>query len=323
MTTFPAGRTLRLGTRSSPMALAQATAVSELLRKEHPDLQVELVPVTTEGDRWHGDLSRLGGKGLFVKQIDAMLQRGDVDLAVHCMKDVPGDTPMPEGLVFAAYLPRDDVRDVLVFPEGSGSQTLDDLPAGAVVATSAVRRKAQVNRVRPDLTVVRVRGAVGTRLDKLDGRKPTDTTPDAMILATSGLERLGLSHRGRQVFAVDDLLPAVGAGVLGLECRHDDPATAALLSRLNHGKTMTEVTAERVMLHELRGHCNSPIAGLCTTDPDGRLSLRGMVFSPDGSTSVHAHLRAEPTNDPALLGTRVAAELLQQGAAEIIAAIPH
>jgi hydroxymethylbilane synthase len=278
------------------MALAQAGLVADLLRKEVPDLQVELTPVTTEADLWQGDLAQLGGKGLYVKQIDAMLQRGEVDMAVHCMKDVPGDTPLPQGLVFAAYLPRDDVRDVLLFPEGSDLQTLDDLPPGAAVATSAVRRKAQINRVRPDLNVVRVRGAVGTRIEKLDGTKKIDTKLDAMILATSGLERLGLSHRGRQVFSVHDMLPAVGAGVLGLECRQDDGPVAALLERLNHERTMTEVTAERVMLHGLRGHCNSPIAGHCVTEPDGQLSLRGMVFSRDGSKFVHAHANWRKTD---------------------------
>lgn len=323
MSTFPGDRTLRIGTRSSPMALVQATAVAGLLRKEQPGIRVELTPVTTQADQWQGDLAQLGGKGLFVKQIDAMVQGGAVDMAVHCMKDVPGDTPVPQGLVFAAYLARDDVRDVLVFPEGSDFRRLGDLPPGAAVATSAVRRKAQVKRVRPDLEVVRMRGAVGTRIDKLDGRRESGTAADAMILATSGLERLGLSHRGRQVFSVEELLPAVGAGVLGLECREEDGPVAALLARLNHGRTMAEVTAERAMLHGLQGHCNSPVAGYCTTGQDGRLSLRGMVFSQDGSQLVEAYAQDLTGEDPAGLGARVCAELLRQGAAEIIEGIPH
>lgn len=322
MSDFPA-RTLRIGTRSSPMALAQVEQVSALLRKVVPNLRIEVVPVTTEADKWQGDLAQLGGKGLYVKQIDQMLQRGEVDMAVHCLKDVPGDVPLPRGLVFAAYLQRDDVRDVLLFPEGSDFQALDDLPPGAQVGTSAVRRKAQINRVRPDLNVVRVRGAVGSRVEKLDGRRKTDTKLDAMVLAVAGLERLGLSHRGRQVFTVGEMLPAVGAGVLGLGCRQDDQAVAGLLVRLNHEQTMTETTAERVMLHGLRGHCNSPIAGHCVTEPDGQLSLRGMVFSRDGSRFVHAHIWGEHDNDPAVLGARVAAELLRQGARDIIEGIPH
>ncbi|MET9414957.1 hydroxymethylbilane synthase [Streptomyces klenkii] len=322
MTDFPA-RTLRIGTRSSPMALAQVDQVSALLRKHELELKIDVVPVTTEADKWQGDLAQLGGKGLYVKEIDTMLQRGDVDMAVHWVKDVPGDRPLPQGLIFAAYLARDDVRDVLLFPEGSERQTLADLPPGATVATSAVRRKAQINRVRPDLSVVRVRGAVGSRVEKLDGTRKISTKLDAMVLATSGLERLGISHRGRQVFSVDEMLPAVGAGTLGLECRRDDAAVAGLLSQLNDERTMTEITAERVMLHGLRGHCNSPIAGHCVTDPDGQLSLRGMVFSRDGSKFVHAHIWGESDNDPATLGTRVCAELLRQGARDIIEGIPH
>ncbi|MEV0444952.1 hydroxymethylbilane synthase [Streptomyces spectabilis] len=322
MNDFPA-RTLRIGTRSSPMALAQVELVSGLLRKHEPDLKIEVVPITTEADKWQGDLAQLGGKGLFVKEIDSLLQRGQVDMAVHCIKDVPGDVPMPKGLVFAAYLPRDDVRDVLLFPEGSERQTLDDLPPGAIIASSAVRRKAQIGRVRPDLQVVRVRGAVGTRIEKLDGTRKIDTKLDAMILASSGLERLGIAHRARQVFTLDEMVPAVGAGALGLECRKDDESVAALLSQLNHERTMTEITAERVMLHGLRGHCNSPIAGHCITEPDGQLSLRGMVFSRDGSKFVHSHFWGESMNDPAVLGSRVCAELLRQGARDIIEGIPH
>ncbi|MFI0941319.1 hydroxymethylbilane synthase [Streptomyces sp. NPDC021020] len=321
-TDFPA-RKLRIGTRSSPLALAQVEQVSGLLRKFEPDLDIDVVPVVTEADKWQGDLAQLGGKGLFVREIDQMLQRGQVDMAVHCIKDVPGDVPMPRGLIFAAYLPRDDVRDVLLVPEGSGVRTLDDLPAGATVATSAVRRKAQINRVRPDLNVVRVRGAVGTRIDKLDGKRPIDTRLDAMVLARAGLERLGIAERARQVFSVAEVLPAVGAAALGLECRKDDEPVAHLLQQLNHDRTMTEITAERVMLHGLRGHCNSPIAGHCVTEPDGQLSLRGMVFSRDGSRFVHAHFWGESLNDPAVLGSRVCAELLRQGARDIIEGIPH
>ncbi|MER7402944.1 hydroxymethylbilane synthase [Streptomyces sp. NPDC000070] len=216
-------------------------------------------------------------------------------------------------------LSRDDVHDVLVVPEGSEIKSLDDLPPGALVGSSSVRRKAQINRVRPDLQVVRVRGTVGTRLDKLDGKKKMYSKLDTMVLAASGLERLGVADRARQVFSVDDILPAVGAGVLALECRQADTEVTKLLVRLNDEKTQTEATAERVMLHGLRGHCNSPIAGYRVTEPDGQLSLRGMVFSRDGSTFVHAHYWGEGLNDPAVLGSRVCSELLRQGARHIIA----
>ncbi|RKN12255.1 hydroxymethylbilane synthase [Streptomyces radicis] len=313
---------MRIGTRGSPMALAQVEHVSGLLRTLAPDLDIRPVPVTTEADMWQGDLAKLGGKGLFTKRIDEMLQRGEVDMAVHCVKDVPGDVPLPEGLIFAAYLPREDVSDVLLFPEGSERRTLADLPAGATVGTSAVRRTAQINRVRPDLNVVRIRGLVGTRVEKLDGRREGPAL-DALVLALAGLERLGLTARARQVFTPREILPAVGAGVLGLQCRADDGPVAGLLARLNHERTTREVTAERVMLHGLRGHCNSPIAGYCVTEPDGQLSLRGTVFNRDGSRFVHAHHWGEDRNDPATLGTRVAAELLRQGARDIISGIPH
>ncbi|MGW8376905.1 hydroxymethylbilane synthase [Streptomyces sp. ODS28] len=297
MTDFPADRTLRIGTRSSPMALAQTEYVTTLLLKLAPELHIEAVPITTEADKWQGDLAQLGGKGLFVKAIDQQLQRGEVDMAIHCLKDVPGDQPMPEGLVFAAMLPRDDVRDVLLVPADSPVTKLDDLAAGAAVATTSVRRKAQVLAVRPDLNVIRVRGAIGSRIEKLDGSKG-DLQADAMIVARAGLERLGLAGRIVHQFTVQEILPAVGSGVLALECRRDDPALAGLLEQLNHERTQTEATAERVMLHGLRGHCNSPIAGYCTTEPDGQLSLRGMVFSRDGSKFAHAHIWGEADNDP-------------------------
>ncbi|MFD8997980.1 hydroxymethylbilane synthase [Streptomyces abikoensis] len=302
MNDFPA-RTLRIGTRSSPMALAQTEHVSKLLRDLIPDLEIEVKPTTTKADRWQGDLARLGGKGLFVKDIDAQLQRGDIDMAIHCLKDVPGDVPMPQGLVFAAMLPRADVRDVLVVPEGSTVKTLADLSPGAAVATTAVRRKAQILKVRRDLNVIRVRGAVGTRLEKLEG-KMGDLQAEAMVLARAGLERLGLEDRIRHEFTSHEMLPAVGAGVLALECRRNDGPVAALLERLNDPKTQTEATAERVMLHGLRGHCS-------------------MVFSRDGSKFVHAHIWGEISNDPGTLGARVSAGLLRQGARDIIEGIPH
>ncbi|WP_078503591.1 hydroxymethylbilane synthase [Streptomyces sulphureus] len=313
---------MRIGTRSSPLALAQVQQVTDRLHQLMPDLTIETVPTTTEADRWHGDLARLGGKGLFVKAIDQQLQRGEIDMAVHCLKDVPGDQPMPHGLIFAAMLPRGDVRDVLLVPEGSSAKSLGDLPPGATVATSAVRRKAQILARRPDLNVVRVRGAIGTRLDRLD-QKQGDLQADAMVLARAGLERLGLTDRIVAEFPVQEMLPAVGAAVLALECRRDDDSATRLLERLNHSRTQTEATAERVMLHGLRGHCNSPIAGHCTTEPDGQLSLRAMVFARDGSRFAHAHVRGETSNNPGTLGSRVCAELLRQDARDIIDGIPH
>ncbi|MFJ5923927.1 hydroxymethylbilane synthase [Kitasatospora sp. NPDC092948] len=318
---FP-GRTLRIGTRSSPLALAQTEMVIAALRAHVPGLRTEVVAVTTEADLWQGDLAQLGGKGLFTRQIDAMVQGGVVDLAVHCVKDVPGDVPLPAGLVFGAYLERPDVRDVLLFPEGSGWRTLADLPPGAIVLSSAVRRKAQLLRARPDLKVVRVRGTVGSRLEKLDGTKRIEVQADGMILAVAGLARLGISRPG-YVLGLDEMLPAVGAGVLGLECREEDGAVADLLAKVNHPRTQREVTAERAMLRGLQGHCNSPIAGHCTTEPDGQLVLRGMVFDREGAEFVDVTLRGGHRGEPAVLGARVAAELVRQGAREIIDGVPH
>ncbi|MCX4684697.1 hydroxymethylbilane synthase [Kitasatospora purpeofusca] len=322
MADFPE-RTLRIGTRSSPLALTQTDMVIAALRQHEPELRTEVVPVTTEADKWQGDLAQLGGKGLYVREIDTMLQRGDIDAAVHCVKDVPGDVPLPKGLIFAAYMERPDVRDVLLFPEGSEHKSLADLPPGAIILSSAVRRKAQVLRARPDLKVVRVRGAIGSRLEKLDGKRKLDgVKPDGMILAVAGLARLGIERPG-YVMSMDEMLPPVGAGVLGLECRQDDPAVGALLEKVNHPKIQREVTAERVMLHGLRGHCNSPIAGYCTTEGDGQLSLRGMVFDREGSKFGNVMVWDEHQGDPAVLGARACAELLRQGARDIIEGIPH
>ncbi|RAJ66543.1 hydroxymethylbilane synthase [Streptomyces sp. Amel2xB2] len=316
MPEFP-GRTLRIGTRASPMALVQAERAAALLRGLVPGLTTRTVPTTTSGDTWPGPLADAGGKALFVKEVDRRLQLGEVDVAVHCLKDVPGDRPLPEGLVTAATLPRDDVHDVLLAPDASPVTTLDDLPSGAGVATGAVRRRAQLLALRPDLRVVDVRGAVATRLEKLDGLRP-GLDADAMVLARAGLMRLGLTGRIRRVFPLDAVLPAVGAGVLTVQCRADDDAVIALLHRADDPRTHAEATAERAMLHGLRGHCGSPVAGHCTTDESGQLTLRAAVFTPDGSRTARACLHAPARQDAAALGTRVCEALLTQGARTII-----
>ncbi|OEU90756.1 porphobilinogen deaminase [Streptomyces abyssalis] len=299
------------------MALAQAAQVAELLHRAAPGLATRTVPVITSGDTWPGSLSHAGGKGLFVKAVDLRLQRGEVDVAVHCLKDVPGDRPLPQGLAVAAMLPRADVHDVLLVPEGSPATTLADLPPGSSVATSSVRRRAQLLALRPDLRMLDVRGAVATRLEKLDGAR-RGLGADAMVLAKAGLVRLGLTARIRYEFPLGEVLPAVGAGVLVAHCRSDDEAATALLRRIDHPRTHAEATAERSMLGGLRGHCNSPVAGHCVTGADGRLSLRGLVFTLDGTRTAHAHLQAPGAEDAAGLGTRVCDELLRHGARTII-----
>ena len=303
---------IRIGTRSSPMALAQVERVRAELAAHLPDLRTEVVPMTTSGDRWAGPLSALGGKGAFTKEVDAALVSGACDLAVHCMKDVPGDRPVPAGTVFAAYLARDDIRDALIHP---GGLRLTDLAAGTRIGTSAVRRIAQLARDFPHLATVPIRGNANTRLAKLDAGEA-----DALLLAVSGLERIGQAALITEILSVDVMCPPIGAGVLGLQCREDDPATIEAVSALGDADAWRQTTAERMLLHVLQGHCNSPVAGYATGEVDGRLSLRARVFSPDGKRMLDAH---EWDTDPTTLGTAVALSLLRQGARELIDAIPH
>jgi len=311
------GRGLRLGSRTSPMAIAQAHQVAGLLGSLVPGLAVSVSGIQTDADQWAGDLAALGGKGAFVKTIDRALLLGEIDAAVHCMKDVPGDVPLPAGLVFAAYLPREDIRDCLVFPLSSTMTTLADLPAGARIGTSSVRRKAQLGRHRPDLAVHRIRGNVNSRLLRLDAGDF-----DALVLARAGLARIGYAQRAAETFDTDMMCPAVGAGVIGIQCRTDDKGLLELLRLIDDADTRRHVEAERVMLHGLQGHCNSPIAGHCATTPDGQLALRGMVFTRDGGEFVHA-MEWGPAGKPAELGAYLAGVLLRKGARDLIMGIPH
>ncbi|HZE38621.1 MAG TPA: hydroxymethylbilane synthase [Stackebrandtia sp.] len=301
---------VRIGTRSSPMALAQAERVSRSLRKLDADLTVEVVPLTTSGDRWTGPLSQLGGKGAFIKEVDAALLDGRCDVCVHCVKDIPGDRDLPEGTVIAAHLERDDVRDAVVSPTGAA---LSGLPDGARVGTSSPRRLAQLALEWPTLRPLPIRGNANTRLAKLDAGDF-----DALLLAVAGLERIGLQGRISEILDIDTMLPAVGAGTLALQIRHDDTATADLVTRLDDAVTTRRTTAERTMLRALQGHCHSPIAGYATVEPDGRLSLHGRVMDPDGSTILDAraiHADAE------VVGSSVADDLLSQGARKLIDAL--
>jgi hydroxymethylbilane synthase len=312
-----ADRAIRLGSRTSPMAMAQANQVRDLLSAMVPGLDITISPIQTDADAWQGDLAALGGKGAFTKTIDRALLLGDIDAAVHCMKDVPGDVPLPAGTAFAAYLPREDIRDCIVFPLGSDRTTLADLPPGARIGSSSVRRKAQLGRHRPDLTVHRVRGNVNSRLSRLDAGGF-----DALVLARAGLSRIGMPERAAETFDTDMMCPAVGAGVIGIQCRTGDKGLTELLGLLDDSPTRTHVECERVMLHGLQGHCNSPIAGHCATTPDGQLALRGMVFTRDGGEFAHA-MEWGPANKPAELGAYVAGMLLRKGARDLIAGIPH
>ncbi|WP_406260889.1 hydroxymethylbilane synthase [Actinacidiphila glaucinigra] len=305
---------IRIVSRSSPMALAQVERVRAELAALHPGIRTEVVPVTTSGDRWMGDLARLGGKGAFTKEVDAALLEGRADLAVHCVKDVPADRPLPAGTVFAAFLKRDDIRDALVHP---GGLTLDRLPPGTRIGTSSVRRIAQIMASHPHLTCVPMRGNANRRLEKLAAGDA-----DALLLAVSGLERIGRTDVISEVLPMETMIPPIGAGVLALQCREGDADTIDVVSDLGDPAAHRETTAERMFLHVLQGHCNSPIAGYARAERDGRLSLRARVFSPDGKTVLDAHEWAGPL-DPATLGTSVAVALLRQGARELIDSIGH
>jgi hydroxymethylbilane synthase len=307
-------RTIRIATRSSPMALHQAEQVAAALEARDPTIATELVKVTTAGDRWMGDLATLGGKGAFIKEIDHALLADRADLAVHCLKDIPGDVPVPDGLAFAGYLPREDIHDAVISRSGAA---LAELPEGAVVGTSSVRRTAQLRLHHPHLRVEPLRGNVNTRLMRLD-----EGHFDVLIAAVSGLHRIGQADRISEVLPLETMCPPVGAGIIALQCRAGDADLLLLGAWLNDIDTNRQADAERAMLHALQGHCNSPIAGYATTDATGRLSLHGKVFSPDGCQWLDSHHWGVP-EDPQALGFFVGSDLLRQGARRIIDAIAH
>lgn len=266
---------LPIGTRGSPLALWQAEHVRDRLAACHgPDLGAASIKViTTSGDQIQDKpLAELGGKGLFTKEIDEALLRGDIALAVHSMKDLP--TKLPEGLRLGAVLPRADVRDAFLSPV---APSLSALPTGAVVGTSSLRRAAQVKRLRPDLEVIDFRGNVQTRLRKL-----ADGVAQATLLAKAGLDRLGLTEAATSVLDVDDMLPAVAQGAIGVVARADDAETLALLESLNDESTLVAVTCERAFLAELDGSCRTPIAGLAEIDGE-TIRFRGLILSPGGA----------------------------------------
>ncbi|MFB6790439.1 hydroxymethylbilane synthase [Streptomyces olivaceus] len=305
---------IRVVSRDSPMALAQVERVRAELAALHPGVRTEVVPVKTTGDKWLGDLSLVEGKGAFTKEVDAALLSGEADLAVHCVKDVPADRPLPAGTVFAAFLERDDVRDALVHPDGL---TLDELPPGTRVGTSSVRRVAQLAATHPHLMCVPMRGNANRRLAKLAAGEA-----DVLLLAVSGLDRIGRRDVISEVLSPETMMPPIGAGILALQCREDDAELIEAVGPLGHPRTHREATAERMFLHVLQGHCNSPIAGHAHVDRSGELSLRACVFTPDGKTRLNAHEWAGRL-DAATLGTSVAVALLRQGAREIIDGIAH
>ena len=303
--------TLRIATRESPLALWQANRVAALLRAAHPGVGVELVPVNTLGDRNRvdplplmADALHQDGEpavGLFTKEVQRAVLLGNADLAVHSLKDLPTG-PVP-GLTLAAVPERAARWDVLVLPHAAAG-TLDDLPHGATVGTGSPRRRSQLLRLRPDLRFAEARGNVGTRLEKLDAGEFA-----ALILAEAGLVRLGLGDRVSRRLS-DELLPAVGQGALGIECRDDDPATRAALEPLNHAATRAEVDAERACLHRLGAGCHAPVGVRCDGD-----RLAAVLLSADGSVRLDA---TETGGAPVALGAAVAERLLADGGAALL-----
>jgi hydroxymethylbilane synthase len=298
---------LRIATRKSPLALWQAEHVRERLLKIHSGLQVELLRMSTQGDKiLDTPLAKVGGKGLFVKELEQGLLDGSADIAVHSMKDVPVD--FPEGLHLPIICQREDPRDAFV---SNLYRHLGDLPHGARVGTSSLRRQSQLHEHRPDLVILNLRGNVNTRLKKLD-----NGDYDAIILAAAGLLRLGMGARIAQYLVPEQSLPAVGQGAIGIECRTDDAHTLDLIQSLHHDTTATCVRAERAMNQQLQGGCQVPIAGYAELE-GGTLTLRGMVGRPDGSEIVRGSISGAASL-AAQLGASLADDLLARGARAIL-----
>jgi len=303
-------KTLRIATRKSPLALWQAEYVRDRLQEAHPGLRVELVRMTTQGDKvLDSPLAKIGGKGLFVKELEEGLLGGRADLAVHSMKDVPVE--LPDGLHLPVICEREDPRDAFVSRRFA---SLDELPQGARVGTSSLRRQCQIKARRPDLEILNLRGNVNTRLAKLDAGDF-----DAVILAAAGLLRLGFAGRITTYLDTAVSLPAMGQGAVGIECRRDDPEVNELIAVLDHTTTHILVSAERAMNHRLEGGCQVPIAGHAVLE-NGALFLRGLVGYPDGSQVIRDEIRGDPAEASAL-GIALAEQLLEHGAGAILKAV--
>ncbi len=303
MTTQP----IRIATRKSPLAMWQAEFVKAELEQAHPGLVVELLPMVTKGDIiLDTPLAKVGGKGLFVKELEVAMLEGRADIAVHSMKDVPVE--FPEGLGLVTICEREDPRDAFV---SNHYNSIDELPQGAIVGTSSLRRQCQIRAQRPDLIVNDLRGNVNTRLRKLD-----EGQYDAIILACAGLKRLKMHARIRSEMTPEISLPAVGQGAVGIECRLDDQRVRQLLAPLNHQPTATRVLCERAMNNRLQGGCQVPIGSYAELQGD-TIWLRALVGEPDGSIIVRAEISG-PIADAEQLGETLAEELLAKGAKDIL-----
>ncbi|MFK7795009.1 MAG: hydroxymethylbilane synthase [Gammaproteobacteria bacterium] len=298
---------IRIATRESQLALWQANEVSRLLSHHHPDIEVEIIGMTTEGDRFlQASLASAGGKGLFVKELEQCLLDNNADIAVHSMKDVPYQ--LPASLEIHAILKREDPRDAFV---SNNYKTLGELPNNAIVGTSSTRRECQIRALRGDLNIQPLRGNVNTRLKKLD-----DGQYDAIILASAGLKRLGFEDRIADLIETDTSLPAIGQGAIGIECRDGDTATREILAPLHHEATSLCVIAERGVSTALSANCHLPIAAHATQSATS-LTLNALVGLPDGSKIVHASATGNH-DEIAQIVQQVVSELTEQGANELV-----
>ena len=298
---------LKIGTRGSKLALAQSGWIKDKIEQYHPDLQVELVRIKTKGDKiLDSPLSKIGGKGLFVKEIEDALLKKDVDLAVHSIKDVPAE--LPEGLFLPLFPEREDPRDAFLSMD---HHRIADMPRGATIGTGSLRRSSQLRHLRPDLNIAPLRGNVDTRIKKMEAGEL-----QAIILASAGLRRLGLSDKIRQILSSNEFLPAIGQGALGLELRQDDDRIFNLLGFLNHEPTELTVKAERAFLKKLEGGCQVPIGGHGRLEGDN-IILDGMVAELDGSRIIRDEIKGSK-DQPMDIGYALAEKLLISGADDIL-----
>lgn len=303
-------RLLRIGTRKSKLAIVQTEEVIAELKNSNPEINCEIVHITTTGDKFLGDLTKVGGKGVFVKEIEDALLNKEIDIAVHSMKDVPYN--MTEGLVISSMLKRADIRDVALC---KSTKSFIDLKEGEKVGTSSLRRASQIKASFPYLDVVPIRGNIHTRIQKME-----DGEVDALLLAKAGIDRMAMQDKIKLVFEPDMLCPAIGQGAIGIQCREDDELVREDLAKINHKDTFTCVSVERIVIRTLQGSCQTPIGGFCEVTKGGNLRMIALVATPDGSKVVRSRHKL-PYEDAEVLGEVVAKDLINQGALEMLAPI--
>ncbi len=305
-------RQLRIGTRASPMARAMAATVRDVIMSVAPSIELEILTFVAEGDKITGSLQCHGGKGTFIKDLERRLLAHEIDCAVHSLKDIPGDVAPTEGLTLISFLPREDPRDALILRDGV---TEDDLRSGGVIGSSAPRRQAALKKLYPAAEIRLCRGNVNSRLKKLD-----EGQFDAVVLSYAGLLRLDLSSRVSRIFQPDEMLPAVGQGIMSLQVRKADAEKCPYLKQISDPKAEIAAAVERAMLFRLNGNCHSAIAGYCSFLSETRVQMCGIVYNPETGDFLKAVIQSELEPNIENLGLRVADELIAQGAHALIAA---